>query len=678
MKSLITLSIGIGSLLMSFAAVGAPAQIGLQIRNEPKAISSDLFGIFFEDLNSAADGGLYAEMVRNRSFDFDALENSKWNALTGWELVEKGGRGAVSIDAAFPIHPNNAKYAVLEVFEPGDGVGLRNDGFDGFAVKQGHEYVVSLFARHLYSGNRWGARKPDELPPLTQPREGERGPIIVRLESKSGEVLAETSLGLPGKDWTTLGATLTPARTAPDARFVILMNVKAGIALDMVSVFPKETFRDRPNGLRADLAQTIADLKPRFVRFPGGCLVHGNGVGNMYRWKDTIGPIETRKGQPNLWRYHQSMGLGYFEYFQFCEDIGAKPLPVVPAGVSCQNSDFTGGMGQRAIPMDEMPAYVQEVLDLIEYANGPVISTWGAKRAEAGHPEPFNLEYLGVGNEEHITPAFKERYKLIYDAIKAKHPEITVIGTTGPFHSGEDYDNGWTFVRENKFEFVDEHYYVSPDWFWDHLDFYDKYDRGSAKVYLGEYAAHDKDRRSTLRSALAEAAYLTSLERNGDIVRFASYAPLLGKHSRTQWRPDLIYFDNTTVSPTINYAVQKLFSHHAGDSVFPLTWSDSAATKDANGKTVLAASCVRDGATGDVIVKVVSRSDSALSLTLDLSDLAKDAKAIMQTVLTGDPDAENPFGAATAIVPAETAVELKSPCVVDVPPHSLSVIRFKK
>ena len=345
------------------------------------------------------------------------------------------------------------------------------------------------------------------------------------------------------------------------------------VALDMVSLFPEKTFHNRPNGLRADLAQVIADLEPKFMRFPGGCLVHGDGLDNIYHWKETIGPVEQRKPQPNIWRYHQSKGLGYFEYFQFCEDIGAKPLPVVAAGVCCQNSNFLVthkyGIGQLGLPMDQMPAYVQDVLDLIEFANGPVTSTWGAKRAAAGHPKPFGLQYLGIGNEDKITPVFRERFEMIYKAVKAKHPEITVIGTVGPNPDGDDYDKGWKIADELHLPMVDEHCYKSPQWFWENLQRYDAYDRSRSKVYLGEWASFDDKRRSTLRSAISEAAYLTALERNADVVRFASYAPLLAKRDHTDWTPDLIYFTNTEVFPTINYHVQQLFSVNSGDFYFP-------------------------------------------------------------------------------------------------------------
>ena len=572
-----------GSLILPSPCVSAALQptgrkpqttVFVHLDRPGKPISPDLVGIFFEDINYAADGGLYAELVQNRSFEYSAVERNDWGPLTGWEEVSRGGaRGSLKITDAVPLHPNNPHYIVIETFEAGAGFGLVNRGFDGIPVRAGEQYDIGIFARQLFTGNRWGGSGRLEGPSRLQ----------VRLESPGGESLAEAELEVSGREWGRRVTTLTAGRSEDAARLVVLSLTRGGVAVDEVSLFPRKTFRNRPNGLRADLAQVIADLKPKFVRFPGGCLVHGYGLGNLYRWQDTVGPVEQRRGQPNIWGYHQSVGLGYFEYFQFCEDIGAKPLPVVAAGVCCQNADHQGGTGQRGLSLGEMPAYIQEVLDLIEWANGPPTSKWGSVRAAAGHPAPFNLQFLGVGNEDHITPVFRERFKMIFDALRKKHPEITVIGTVGPSPDGEDFDNGWKFANELRIPMVDEHYYKSPQWFWDNLERYDRYDRAGAKVYVGEYAAHDDRRRSTLRSALAEAAFLTGLERNGDVVPFASYAPLLGKRGFTQWNPNLIYFSNTQVAPTINYYVQQLFSRHAGDLWFPTTVREGAAAGEAPG-----------------------------------------------------------------------------------------------
>lgn len=618
-----------------------------------RAISSDLFGIFFEDINWGADGGLYAEQVQNRSFEYTSRDNKEWQPLTAWELLQReGGKGSVTLETDEPLNASNPHYALLKA--EGAGVGLRNAGFDGIVLKRGETYDLSLFARVI-------AGKP--------------GPLVVRLESKSGEPLAETKFPRLSGGWGRLKATLKARADEADARLVILASGSGAVGLDMVSLFPRKTFRNRPNGLRPDLAQVIADLKPKFMRFPGGCVAHGDGLDNMYRWKETIGPVEGRHALPNIWRYHQTMGLGYYEYFQFCEDIGAKPLPVVPAGVCCQNSNVsvTGkwGEGQEGLPLAEMPAYVQEVLDLIEWANGPVTSRWGARRAAAGHPAPFNLEYLGVGNEDAITNVFRERFKLISDAVKAKHPEITVVGTVGPFPEGADYEAGWKFADEQRLEMVDEHGYKPPEWYWQHLTRFDAYDRNKSKVYLGEFAAHDTKRTNTLRSALAEAAYMTSLERNGDVVRLASYAPLLARQGHTRWRPDLIYFDGQRVLRSANYYVQQLFSLNQGDAYL------SSAVEGVSAPGEFAASTVRDGRTGDVILKIVNASASAQPLHVDLSGLKKVSPKALKTVLAGDPSALNSFEDPARVAPVTSDITVDRQFDYEAPAHSLTVIRIR-
>lgn len=625
-----------------------------------KPISPDLFGIFFEDINYAADGGLYAEQVQNRSFEYSANDAENWNALTSWQLVQHGeGRGSVTVETASPLNARNPHYAVVTVEKGGAGVGLQNEGFDGIVLKAGDKYDLSLFARQLA---------------------GPGGPLSVRLESQAGVLLGEATLPRPAGDWEKYTATIKARQTVADARLVVLAKDRGRIALDMVSLFPRKTFHNRPNGLRADLAQTIADLKPKFVRFPGGCLVHGDGLANMYRWKTTVGPLEERLEQRNIWNYHQTVGLGYYEYFQFCEDIGAKPLPVVPAGVCCQNSNYKTthkwGIGQKGLPMTDMPAYVQEVLDLIDYANGPTSSAWGAKRAAAGHPKPFHLQYLGVGNEEHITPVFKERFQMIYEAVKAKHPEITVIGTVGPFHSGDDFEEGWKIANGLKLPMVDEHYYERPEWFLSNLKRYETYDRARSKVYVGEYAAHDTGRTNTLRSALAEAAYLTSLERNGDVVRLASYAPLLAKQGHTQWRPDLIYFNNTNILLSVNYYVQQMFGRNQGDVYMPTTVASLGEPTTQN-LTHLAVSCVQDSKTGDIILKLVNADSAPVQAQVSLERGARIKSEATRILLTGDPKGFNTFGNPRTIVPLTSKFTAGKQFTCEAPPCSLTVIRMK-
>lgn len=629
-----------------------PTTIAVQAGEPGKPISPDLVGIFFEDLSRAADGGLYAELIQNRSFDFSDADHAGWTPLTAWQLVQRGGgQGSVAAETAQPLNSVNTSYAVLTVDKPGDGVGLQNEGFGGIAVRAGDRYTISLFARQLA---------------------GTAFPPTARLESKTGTLLAEARLPEPSAGWKKISAILTPSVTDAEARFVLLGGGPGKVALDMVSLFPEKTFCNRPNGLRADLAQVIADLKPKFMRFPGGCLVHGDGLANIYQWKETIGPVEQRKPQPNIWRYHQSKGLGYFEYFQFCEDIGAKPLPVLAAGVCCQNSNYLVtrkyGLGQLGLPMDQMPAYVQDVLDLIEYANGPVTSTWGAKRAAAGHPQPFGLQYLGIGNEDKITPIFRERFEMIYNAVKAKHPEITVIGTVGPNPDGGDYVNGWKIADELQLPMVDEHCYKSPQWFWENLLRYDAYDRSKSKVYLGEWAAFDDKRRSTLRSAISEAAYLTGLERNADVVCFASYAPLLAKRDHIDWSPDLIFFTNTEVFPTINYRVQELFSLNSGDFYLPTELSDGGTP------TTLAASAVRESKSGDLILKLVNGSNTAKPLRISLAGVKNLPVNVSRIVLAGpDPMETNE----RLIQPQSSTMPIASTFDYEAPANSLTVLRLK-
>jgi len=623
-----------------------------------KKISSDLFGLFFEDINYSADGGLYAELVQNRSFEYNPTENREWNPFSYWEYIAPGfSYGRISVETSAPIHPNNPHYLVLDVEHVGkevkfvgiSGIGLKNSGFEGMVVKANDKYNFSMFVRQL-------SKEPISF--------------NISLQTQKGKVLAESKISTSSNDWTKYTASLIPTQSNDTASLVILATTEGKFAIDVVSLFPEKTFKNRPNGMRADLAQMLADMKPGFIRFPGGCLVHGDGLGNMYRWENTIGPIEQRKEQRNIWGYHQTAGLGYFEYFQFCEDIGAKPLPVLPAAVSCQNSGGTwqiGGTGQKALPIDEMQDYIQEVLDLIEWANGPVTSTWGAKRAAAGHPVPFNLQYVGIGNEDKITPEFEERFTMVSKAVKEKHPEITIVGTAGPFHSGEDFDKGWKIANDLNIPVVDEHYYTDPKWFISNQHRYDSYKRNAGEVYLGEYASWG----NKMRNAISEATYMTALERNGDVVRMASYAPLLAKKNFTQWKTDMIFFDNVTICPTPNYFVQKMFSANQGDYYF-----DKVVVKDEKDIN-LAASCVQDSKTGDIILKLVNYNETSKPMKVNLGRFIKIAVEGEQAVLAGSADAENTFANTKNIVPAISVVKISKSFDYSAPGMSLTVIRIK-
>lgn len=614
-----------------------------------KEISDMLMGIFYEDINYAADGGLYAELVQNRGFEYSISDKEgndpKWNSRYAWSL--SNGQ-LLTIDSLSPIHANNPHYAVLNIEKK--GVALINNGFNGIPLKKGEKYNLSLFARS---------------------KEKKRGPLLVRLTGKNGEIYGETITGRIGTNWKKMEAMITATASVTDAHIEVIPQQTGRVDLDMISLFPQKTFKGRKNGLRADLAQALADLKPRFVRFPGGCVAHGDGIHNIYRWENTIGPLETRKPQRNLWGYHQSFGLGYFEYFQFCEDIGAEPIPVVAAGVPCQNSAHHGcviGGQQGGIPMEEMDEYIQSILNLIEYANGDAKSEWGKKRAEAGHPKPFNLKYIGVGNEDLISDIFIERFKMIHDAIREKYPEITVIGTAGPFSEGSDYNAGWKLATEMGLKLVDEHYYQSPGWYLNNQDFYDKYDRSKAKVYLGEYAAHIPSRHNNLETALCEALHLINVERNGDIVEMTSYAPLLAKEGNTQWNPDLIYFNNTEVKLTVGYYVQQLFGHNAGNEYLPIHMTLSDNREDV--KKRIAASFVRDNKTGDLIIKIVNLLPITITSSIDLREMniVKDQMAKL-TVMSGNLEDRN-------IKPIESSISVGEFFNPELPAYSFSVIRI--
>lgn len=633
------------------------AQIKIE-EGQTKAISEHLIGVFFEDLNYAADGGLYAELIQNRDFEYSPKDGNKdknWNSTYAWSIQGDGATFTIGTDQ--PIHVNNPHYAILDVQTP--GAAFVNAGFGGIVTQKGEKYDFSMFSKVL------------------DRRKG--GKTIVRLVTKEGKEIARTTMIISSKDWKKQSAVLTATEDADSVMLALSPQSVGEYALDMISLFPQNTFKGRKNGLRADLAQAIADIHPRFVRFPGGCLAHGDGVDNMYNWKETIGPLEARKPAANIWRYHQTRGLGYFEYFQFCEDINAEPLPVVAAGVPCQNSGIGGpshhstdiitSNGQQGgIPMEEMGQYIQDVLDLIEYANGDAKKTvWGRERAKAGHPKPFNLKYLGVGNEDMISDVFKERFTMIYKAIKEKYPDIIVIGTTGPFSEGTDYEEGWALADELGIPMVDEHNYNAPGWFIHNQDYYDHYDRSKSKVYLGEYAAHLPKRPSNIETALAAALFLTSVERNGDVVAMTSYAPLLAKEGYIQWNPDLIYFNNKEVKPTVDYYVQQMYGQNSGNE-----YISSKVSLDNNHISVknrIGVSVVREAKSGDLIIKLVNMLPVSVNTDLEIPSLkGKNAMAV-RTILTGQPSDRE-------VRPVSGNIEIGEQYLYELPAYSFTVIRI--
>jgi LPXTG-motif cell wall-anchored protein len=517
-----------------------------------KRISDRLHGIFFEDINQAADGGLYAELTRNRSFEFDKNDKSTYTAFTGWEQVKRGGAsGTIEVATDKPLNDKNLHYLRLGISAAGAGseagLGVRNGGFNtGIAVRKGDSYDFSVWARTTASGGT---------------------PITVRAENVDGAtVYGTTSVTATGNDWKKYTATLTATGTTTTGRLAVLAGGTGTVDLDMVSLFPKDTFKGRPNGMRKDIAKVIDDLHPRFLRFPGGCVVNTRSYDRfparqrVYQWKDTVGPVEQRPTNANFWGYNQTYGMGYYEYFQFAEDLGAVPLAVVPVGV-------TGCGDNHDLPVEKRAEYVQDTLDLIEFANGDASTTWGAKRVAMGHPKPFGLKYLEIGNEEY-KDGFYTNFPYFANAIRAKYPDVKIISNSGVASSGDVFDKSWKFAREQKVDVVDEHYYNSPDWFLTNSHRYDNYDRSGPKVFIGEYASKG----NTYYNAVAEAAYLTGVERNGDVVELAAYAPLLATPDNVQWTPDMIWFDNHRVYGSANYYVQKMFTNNLTDTVLPSTF----------------------------------------------------------------------------------------------------------
>ncbi|MFI5552871.1 alpha-L-arabinofuranosidase C-terminal domain-containing protein [Streptomyces sp. NPDC051738] len=542
-------------------------------------IDDTMYGVFFEDINRAADGGLYAELVQNRSFEYSTDDNRSYTPLTSWTV---DGTGQVVNDAG-RLGERNRNYLSL-----GAGSAVTNGGYNtGIHVEAGKKYDFSVWAR----------------------AEGGTA-LTVTLQDADGTLATAREVAVKKSGWAKYRATFTATRTSSDGRLTVASAAAA--ALDMVSLFPRDTYKHQANGLRKDLAEKVAALHPGFLRFPGGCLVNTGSMEDYseasnwqrkrsYQWKDTIGPVEERATNSNFWGYNQSYGLGYYEYFRFAEDIGAMPLPVVPALVT--------GCGQNKATDDDalLKRHIQDALDLIEFAGGPVTSTWGKKRAQMGHPKPFHLTHIGVGNEENLPVEFMARFKQFRAAIEAKYPDITVVSNSGPDDAGQTFDTAWQLNRQEKVAMVDEHYYNSPQWFLQNNDRYDSYDRGGPKVFLGEYASQG----NAFKNGLAEAAFMTGLERNADVVKLASYAPLFANEDYVQWRPDLVWFNNHASWNSANYEVQKLFMTNVGDRVVPSTatgtpslqgpitgavglstWATTAAyddvsVTDADGKTLL-------------------------------------------------------------------------------------------
>lgn len=644
--------------LFSMGAVGLMAQSNefkIDVQKTGAPIQSTMYGIFFEDINFGADGGLYAELIKNRSFEFE-------NPFGGWMPF-----GNVSVQTKNPCFDRNPHYVRLSYEKELTGTGLDNEGFKGIGIREGEKYDFSLYAR-------------------TQ--SGMPVKLRINLVDSRNDLYEQKEIEVSGKEWKKYTVVLTPGVTEARSRLRITMATKGTVDLEHISLFPQKTFNNRPNGMRADLAQALKDLKPGVFRFPGGCIVEGTNKATRYQWKNTIGPVENRPININRWNYtfshkkfpdyYQSYGLGFFEYFQLSEDIGAEPLPVLNCGLSCQ---YENQDPNENCPVDKLQPYIDDALDLIEFANGPVTSKWGKIRADMGHPAPFNMKFIGIGNEQ-WGPEYPERLKLFVEALRKAHPEIKIIGSSGPNSEGKDFDYLWPEMKKLKVDLVDEHFYRPENWFLKSGNRYDNYDRKGPKVFAGEYACHGKGKKwNHFHASLLEAAFLTGVERNADVVHMATYAPLLAHVEGWQWRPDLIWFDNLRSVRTCSWYVQSLYGHNTGTNVVPLTM-DKKPVSGQEGQNGLFASAVWDENTQTYIVKVANVSEKAQPISLEFKGLKKsvtlgDGKCI--TLHTENPDAENTLDNPNLITPKESSISIEGNTLnTEIGAMTFAVYKFKK
>ena len=655
------------------ATMGLYAQRPMSAPKGGKAISDELIGIFFEDISSSADGGLYAELLQNGSFEYSPAERDGWGPGTAWRLIRPGhSLGTMQVRMDNPLNESNPTYMRLHTerakeyydYKGWKGFGLQNDGFDGISVKAGEKYDFSAFMRTI--GNTKQVRIA-----LVEPAKG---------WGQEPKLLADATLDVSSTSWKKYETVLVPTEDSPSAVLQVLVLTVGDLDIDQLSLMPQDTYKG--HGLRKDLAQALADLHPKFMRFPGGCVVHGGGDGfwDTYRWKTTIGPKEQRKSLKNCWGYHQSLGLGYYEYFQFCEDLGMQPLPILPCGVSCQGTNGGWGMKNQAqdvVPMSEMDEWAQEALDLIEWANGdPATSKWAKMRADQGHPAPFGLKYLGLGNEEKITPEFCERFKYIYEKVTKAYPDIVIVGTAGPgSHPGNpDLENGWKLAEELGMPIIDEHYYEPNKYFLDSRQ-YDSYSRDrKTKVYLGEYASKDKK----LIDALAEGLYLLHVERNGDVVSMTSYAPLFARKGATNWNPDLIYFDNERPFLTCSYYVQQLFGLSSGQYYYGDCVSfegDALGIEQPQKDVHYGQSVILNVKTHKLYVKLINAGAEVKYANINLSRFPL-KKNVTVTTLTGQPEQENNYDA-QPIAPQQKQQKAQRKFTFSLQPYTMVMLEYQ-
>jgi alpha-N-arabinofuranosidase len=630
-----------------------PTVIAVAVDAPGAPIASTMYGVFFEDINLAADGGIYAEKIKNRSFEFP-------DPLMAWKRAAiDGARGSFEARRDDPASPANPTY--LRVTGTAGTFGVTNDGFRGIGIRQGERYTVSLLAR----------------------RRGD-GPSTLKVEFENPGNRPQGSADIQGltTTWARYRATITASETSGSrTRLRVLLGGPGAVDVDMVSVFPEDTWQGRENGLRRDLVELLRDLKPGFVRFPGGCIVEGRFLEGRYQWKTTIGDPSERRLIINRWNdefanratpdYYQSFGLGFYEYFLLAEDLGAEPMPIVNCGMACQYNS-----GELA-PLDALEPYIQDAVDLIEFANGPVTSPWGAKRAAMGHPTPFNLRLLGVGNEQ-WGPQYVERFALFERVLKAKHPEITLIASADPNFRSDNFPWQWDRLRALRADLVDEHFYQPPAWFLENAGRYDAYPRQGPKVFVGEYAAHlppagpQNMRPSTLEAALAEAAFMTGFERNADVVTMSAYAPLLAHADGWQWTPNLIWFDNLRSFGTPSYYAQQLFGANRGGALLPVMTGG----KPRNGDDGLYTSASTGTSPGSVIVKLVNTTAAPRVVRFEWPASARLGAGSI-SVLAGRPGDENTFADPKRVAPRVWADAVDPAAPWTLPPHSISVIRFQ-
>ena len=606
-------------------------KIEITVENQKPEITvaSNMYGIFFEDINFGADGGLYAELVKNRSFDFP---NSP---LMGWTTY-----GKVEVKTEDAPFPRNPGYLRLNNTGLLTGTGIINEGFRGIGVEKDKKYNLSLYARKISSGET---------------------KLKVEIISAAGEIIANGEITVNSGDWSKYKLELLSKETCSHSKLRIDLVTKGELDIEHVSLFPAETWKGRENGMRRDLAQALADLKPGVFRFPGGCIIEGNNLETRYQWKNSVGLVENRPVNENRWNYvfqhrftpdyFQSYGLGFFEYFQLCEDFGADALPVVSCGMACQF------VTEECAHGEDLEPFIQDALDLIEFANGPVTSVWGKVRAEMGHPASFGMKYIGIGNEQ-WGEVFPKHLAAFQKAIKAKYPEIQIIGSSGPYAEGEQFNYLWGEMKKLDVELVDEHYYKDPKWFLANAGRYDNYSRKGPKVFAGEYACHvQPEKKNSFYAALCEAAFLTGIERNADVVRLATYAPLFAHVDAWQWKPDMIWFDNLRSVKSANYYVQQLYAHNKGTHVQKVKLNG----ENVIGQQGIYASVVTDKVKNQLIIKIANtdKSDKLVSFQMKLKDLPRELKGrkiTLKAELGDENTLDNPF----LVKPVEAAVSMNT------------------